>query len=212
MEQEYKKLKLDLEKNWAQFSSLMKRVLSEIRQDLSDHWLSAIRYNYSFCEFLYQAQQDVQYGKMEQEVYNILVRFLFKHPEIGYTKEYLKLLTFLMCFCNQQEAFFIFSNTIYYVIPPPLYPVEAMKNKMESVEQYIKYLIDEFLRQKVFEEKDILLVKQFLSGIYFAYYQSFFINFLPFQVCFSIIDNIIMKREVNYSISSHPNVLNYAPI
>ncbi|EAR88217.3 hypothetical protein TTHERM_00022770 (macronuclear) [Tetrahymena thermophila SB210] len=194
LNQEYQVLADQIKKNWNEFE-LKTPELAQVKKDLKDFHACAIKYNYSFCEVLFCLQGDMSNEIISQEIYNIMVRFLFKFPEVGYTREYLKILTFLMCFCTQQEAYFIFTNIIYYVIPPPLYPKEAKKNKMETVEKYLQYIIDDIVDQKGFGEENILLVKQFLSGSYFLYYQSFFINYLQFQVCFAMIDNIIMKRD-----------------
>ncbi|KAL4476488.1 hypothetical protein ABPG74_010221 [Tetrahymena malaccensis] len=212
LNQEYQALADQIKKNWNEFESKTPE-LAQVKKDLKDFHACAIKYNYSFCEVLHYLQGDMSNEIISQEVYNIMVRFLFKvinlikryfkylkcmqkqFPEVGYTREYLKILTFLMCFCTQQEAYYIFTNIIYYVIPPPLYPKEAKKNKMETVEKYLQYIIDDIVDQKGFGEENILLVKQFLSGSYFLYYQSFFINYLQFQVCFAMIDKIIMKRD-----------------
>lgn len=112
-----------------------------MRKDVSGLECASIKYSYSMCEFLERLQQDVSLPNIRAAVEKVLVGFLFTHPYIGYTKEYLRVVTFLLCFCTPAEATYIFSNLIYYVVPPPLYPKQAQSSALKTVEQYIRYMI-----------------------------------------------------------------------
>ena len=134
---------------------------------------------------MFEMMKNVDEKLFKKNIKNIITVFMFLNPKFKYRSDLLKIISFFLCFLDEENAFWVFS-TIFSEIIPQKFEITNFRDENLLL---LKELI--ILRKK--EENKI---KSFLSNHLENVVNSLMINILNFQCFFYTIDLLITSNSV----------------
>lgn len=99
--------------------------------------------------------------------------------------------SFLLCFCCEEVAFWIYDTLINEYLPNDYFQKEEL-----FLEKEVKLLTNLGLAFKIFTPEQQQIIEIFLTQKIECYFRTFFVNFLNFQIVYFIWDSLITKGSV----------------
>ena len=147
--------------------------------------MEIFEFNHSIKQFMFEMLKKLDKNLYRKNVKNIISVFLFKNPDFKYQSSFLKIISFLLCFLDEKNSFFIF-NSIFTKIIPNNFENEYVKNDI------MKILKEILIIRKKEEEK----IKKFLSQYLQNMLNCIMIDLLNFQSFFYTFNSLISSNSV----------------
>jgi len=151
--------------------------------------------NYSLQDFLYcnQLNYDPQY--INTMISNVLQAFCMKYPAIGYTQGMNFIACHILCFMNQESAFWVLSNVIANILPLNFYGSIKQGIPLMGYQQE-KFIISELARQILqIDEINYSKVQIFMDINGPALLIPLLINYVSFQILYETWNEMIMTQS-----------------
>lgn len=120
---------------------------SELESDLDKGSADGVNFNYSLYEFFFYLQEGIPPYKCREHVKNVLRAHCMRNPSMGYTSGLTQVAAFLLCFLNEESAFWLLTHLVENVLPPHLY------SKVEKDIMLYGYHAENFVIKSILKEK-----------------------------------------------------------
>lgn len=171
--------------------------LKEIVEDLQEGKTDYEMFNYSTHEFFKTVQNEKTKSECRTNVKNVLFAHCVRNPLIGYTPGINLVAAYLLCFLEEEDAFWMLTHLIERIIPKDFYSKGASDVPFFGfyAESYaIKHLAIKHLElSDPLEQKSLF---SFLDIILPALFMPLLVNTLNSECLFSVWDTMIRNKEV----------------
>ena len=93
----------------------------EVENDVGKGHTDKSCWNYSFHEFLHYVQENIPLATCRVNVANVLKAHIMRNPSSGYVQGMNLVASFLLCFMDEEHAFWMFTHLVENVLPPFFY-------------------------------------------------------------------------------------------
>jgi hypothetical protein len=80
--------------------------------------------NFSWFDMIYYLTEAVDNQVLLNTCKKVISSFLTHNPEVGFTKEMIHLALYLLSYCSESTAYYLFSILYSLVVPEYLYPAK----------------------------------------------------------------------------------------
>lgn len=92
-----------------------------MQKDIMEGRTDQSNFNFSMHEFLHYVQVGVSTEKCRQNIMNVLKANCMRNPDVGYAQGLNYVVAFLLCFLDEENAFWALSDLIENILPPHFY-------------------------------------------------------------------------------------------
>lgn len=97
--------------------------------------------NYSWFDMVYYLTEKIDKKTQMETIKRILNAFLNDNPEVGFINSMVGLILFLLCYCTETQAFYLFNQLYKEILPSYLYP-NQFKKFAKDIEGDVKYMME----------------------------------------------------------------------
>lgn len=127
---------------------------------------------------------------------NVLKALVVRFPDIGYCQGMNYIITFLLCFCNEEQAFLIFSFLVEQVFPPKFFQSDERGDGLLGViaeKHVLSYFVKDFLDPT--DSDQLESAKQAMEVKSAQWLLCILVNILDFKSTYFVWDNMIKERS-----------------
>lgn len=171
--------------------------LKEIVDDLYKGKTDDSVFNYSMYEFLNMVQSNLSKASCRENQKNVLFAHCWRNPSVGYVQGLNLLVAYLLCFLDEENAFWMLTYLIEVVLPKDFYSKTAKDTYF-----YGFYAECYALKQLTIKQLDINdsagkeSICSFLDAILPSFLLPLLINTLNAKCLFHVWDKMIRNNEV----------------
>ena len=147
-------------------------------------------------DFLYELQKDISKEKIKSTTKNVLKALIIKFPEVGYCQGMNYILTFLLCFCDEEQSFNLFTHLVQNILPSKFFQSNEKGDGLLGVmaeKHVLKYFLQDFLDPSDLDKID--LAEQVLELKAAQWLLSVLVNILDLKSTYFIWDNIFKDKS-----------------
>lgn len=155
-------------------------------------------FNYSMQEFFFIAQQSKNKMECRCNIRNVLRAFCVRHQSIGHIQGINIIVAYLLCFLNEENAFWVLNYIIEKIIPKEFYSRTAKNTTLfgfYSECHVLKEAVTMVLGLKVLPEAK--MIHHFLDIIFPAILIPLLIDTLSAEGLFYVWDKMIKNKDVS---------------
>jgi len=144
-------------------------------------------------DFLFEVQKEIPKEKIKSTTKNVLKALIVKFPEIGYCQGMNYIITFLLCFCNEEHAFNLFAHLVQNILPSKFFQSNEKGDGLLGV-MAEKHVLSFFLQDFVdLDQMDMAL--QILELKSAQWLLCLLVNILDLKSTYFIWDNMIIEKS-----------------
>ena len=147
-------------------------------------------------DFLYELQKEIPKEKIKLTTKNVLKALIIKFPEIGYCQGMNYILTFFLCFCNEEQSFNLFTHLVQNILPSKFFQGNEKGDGLLGVmaeKHVLSYFVKDFLDPSDLDKID--LAQQILELKSAQWLLCLLVNILDLKSTYFIWDNIFNEKS-----------------
>ncbi|CAD8122517.1 unnamed protein product [Paramecium sonneborni] len=155
-----------------------KQNLEQIKSDLIKCFITQEMFNYSFQDWICHSTNQMKVNQIFDDIENLLVVFLYRNSEVGYSCELLQISIVLLTLIKDYAALQLLEQ-LYELMPYEYWPTSTQEPNLQT-------LVQDFQLAFKIDSTQISQIKKFMEYFSTPNTQSLFIKGLNFS-CFHII-------------------------
>ena len=188
---------------------------NEIEADLNSGATDRSSFNHSLYEFLHYIQGSSSPQQCRTQIRNVLRAHCMRNPTIGYVQGLNLIVTFLLCFLDEENSFCLLTHLIENILPPHFY------SKIEKGVCFYGYQAESYVIKKILQEQlnlkkkeDISAMEDFIDVVLPSLLMPLLVDTLNVSCLFTIWDKmikaadfVVLEKSLLTILSTHKSLL-----